>query len=130
VLTKLRNEFFEIYALANYGFIEASWILKERESEVLSKLHVLRLQEENKVGDDFSKIQDSLDKVVVDSKPFKADSIFEEEIKSAEIFADGILNSLDSSVNIFTRVNSIIFVPPEDINKIISREQKDLTKRN
>lgn len=129
VLTKLRNEFFEIYALANYGFIEASWILKERESEVLSKLHVLRLQEENKVGDDFSKIQDSLDKVVVDSKPFKADSIFEEEIKSAEIFADGILNSLDSSVNIFTRVNSIIFVPPEDINKIIMREQKDLYRK-
>lgn len=128
MLYKLKNELFKIYALAQYGFIETSWILKEKESEFLDKMHFLRLQEENKIRDDFSKIQDSLDKVVVDSKPFKADSVFEEEIKSHEIMADGIVNSINSSFNIFMKGNSILFVPPQDINKIISREQKDLQK--
>jgi len=128
MLSKLKNEFFRIYALAQYGFIETSWILKEKESEVLDKMHVLRLQEENKIRDDFSKIQDSLDKIVVDSKPFKADSVFEEEIKSYEIMADGIVNSINSSFDVFNKGNSILFVPPQDINQIIMREQKDLQK--
>jgi hypothetical protein len=128
MLNRLKNEFFRIYALAQYGFIETSWILKEKESEVLDKMHVLRLQEENKIRDNFSKIQDSLDKIIVDSKPFKADSVFEEEIKSYEIMADSLVSSINSSFDVFNKGNSILFVPPKDINQIIMREQKDLQK--
>jgi hypothetical protein len=38
------------------------------------------------------------------------------------------VSSINSSFDVFNKGNSILFVPPKDINQIIMREQKDLQK--
>ncbi len=124
VLSKLRREFFEIYALAQYGFIEAAWIIKESESEALNRMHAIRLREEDNIRINFSKVQDELDKIELQAKPVKADSVFEEEVRTYDSILSEIIKKVDTSSNIFSRGSTITFTPPQDLYQIISELEK------
>ena len=50
---KIKQELMKTFALAQYGFIESAWVMKEMESATLDKLHMIRLDEEKKVRNKF-----------------------------------------------------------------------------
>jgi hypothetical protein len=124
VLSKLRREFFEIYALAQYGFIEAVWIIKESESEALNRMHAIRLREEDNIRINFSKVQDELDKIELQAKPVKSDSVFEEEIRTYDSILGEIIKKVDTSSDVFSSGSTITFTPTQDLYQIISELEK------
>jgi hypothetical protein len=124
VLSKLRREFSEIYALAQYGFIEAAWIVKESESEALNRMHSIRLREEDNIRINFSKVQDELDKIELQAKSVKSDSVFEEEVRTYDSILSEIMKKVASSSDVFSSGSTITFAPPQDLYQIISELEK------
>lgn len=124
VSSKLKREIFKTYALAQYGFIESAWMMKERESDVLDKLHILRLREENNLRDNYSKFVDEIEKIRVEKKGLSAQTFFETDLSETKLTLDDVSNKIDEMEKSFNKGIGILWVPPQaDINKIFEERK-------
>jgi hypothetical protein len=87
-------------------------------------MHSIRLREEDNIRINFSKVQDELNKIEIQSKSVKSDSVFEEEVRTYDSILSEIIKKVDTSSNIFSHGSTITFTPPQDLYQIISELEK------
>ncbi len=123
-ITRLENELKTTYALAQYGFIESSWTIKARESEILDSIHMLRLEEENKVRDNLIKISDSIQKIGIGEVAGRGQSSFEEDLSTTENYMIEILTKINETEKIMREISRFSWTPPDRTIQQLIEEKK------
>ena len=124
VTVKIKQELMKTFALAQYGFIESAWVMKEMESSTLDKLHMIRLEEERKVRDKFSQIYDNVDKVKISPPDVSAKSSLELELSQAYQLADEINRRISEAMRSVGQAMGIRWNPPDKTVQELFEERR------
>ncbi|MDW8086629.1 MAG: hypothetical protein RMJ45_01405 [Candidatus Calescibacterium sp.] len=125
----VRNEVLKTYALARYGFIETAWVMKERESDILDKLHILRLEEENNLRDKFSSFSEEIKSISIKEVQGKGDSSFELESSKALNYIDEVDKMMSESLKMMLKVGATTWKEPEKtIQELIEEKEREKRK--
>ncbi len=122
---KIKKEVEKTYALAQYGFIESAWAIKEREADILSQLHVMRLEEENKTRDILNQIYKQFKEMAIQKVSGEGSNFFEIHMSESVNMVDDIMEKLDNSMKLMIDLAGFSWEPPaETIQKLIEEKRK------
>jgi len=127
VTVKLKNELMKTFSLAQYGFIESAWTLKEMESSTLDKLYVIRLEEENKLKYEISNIYANLDKIEIIQKDVSAKSSIELELNRAYELLNEINEKISEAMkNVNKAIDTTWSAPDKTIQELFQERRERL----
>lgn len=125
----IKREVEKTYALARYGFIETAWVMKERETDILDKLHMLRLEEENKLRDNFINFSEEVKSIKVQDVSVSADSAFETDSLQAIGYIDQVDNLMTRSLSTVFRISGTFWKEPEKtIQELVEEKEREKRK--
>lgn len=128
-LFRVKREVEKTYALARYGFVETSWVMKERESAILDRLYMIRIEEENKLRNTFLKFFDEVNSITVRETAGTGNSMLETELSQAMSYIDEINGAMERALNIMFRVSKTSWREPEKtIQELIEEKERERKK--